>query len=82
MIVWAAVFAKEFNISNPPSRCIIGPDAEAEWEVWESTQTQSAIENATGAVERLRASLPDTKHGWGEDHNVCKCLTAILSDEK
>lgn len=63
-LVWAAVFAKEYDISNPPRGMSENPKL---WEQWENAATQAAIECAATAVNRLRGALPSIAERFGDD---------------
>ena len=60
-MVWAAVFAKHFDIGNPPAHVM--PHAhggnDAPWGEWERGQAQEAGSHANGAVEYLREIRSD-----------------------
>lgn len=54
-MIWAAVFARESDLHNPPSRCC-KPTEEAReaWAKWEKERIHMAAEIASTAVEHLR----------------------------
>jgi len=60
-MVWAAVFAKEYDIHNPPSSAIADDD---KWKEWELSQLTSAAECAGGAVSALRGAQEAIREGW------------------
>ena len=74
-LVWAAVFAKEFNLKNPPPHT--ANDREA-WGQWEEGQVSSAIEIASCAVGYLRESGARIEEGFGADSDVYLRLLQVL----
>lgn len=81
-MVWAAVFAKELNLHNPPSRCLVGKDADKEWTKWEAAQVQSAIESAGYAIEHLREAEPGVYGGHGLCSIITKCYSELNKESK
>jgi len=74
-LVWASVFAKYYNINNPPSEATKRVE---HWEAWEQSQMLQAVECAAGAVQRLRESFLAVQAGFGKDSFALKCLREIL----
>lgn len=66
--IWAAVFAKELNLRNPPPYCC-GPTPEAKeaWIEWEQIQVHRAVENAAFAVLHLRQERAAVAEGWDDE---------------
>jgi len=69
-MVWAAVFAKEFDLS----KC--GCDAEKE-----STMVHQAIEEAAGAVYYMRKERDSIIEGFGESSDVTVLLNEIMGNQ-
>lgn len=65
-LIWAAVFAKNFSLSNPPSH-VVNPNADDEWRKWEANQTLEAIEEAASSITHLRSAREALQEGWGDD---------------
>jgi hypothetical protein len=64
-MVWAAVFALEFQeTKHPPSR-VLTPDKSEEWAEWERDIVSSAIERAGIAVRYLREAEKRIADGYG-----------------
>ncbi len=68
-LVWAAVFAKEFNWHNRPSR-LCQPGSDDAWEQWENEKAMAAMESAAMAVCKIRDNQKSIKEGWGKDDEV------------
>jgi len=73
-MLYAAVFAQCYDISNPP----VIHDGDA-WREWESARVHVAAECAAGAVERLREDLAGLGEGFGKDSNVYRFAKAMTS---
>ena len=76
-MVWAAVFAREFNLHNPPSH-VLRPGNQDKWAEWEQTQAASAAEVACGAVQHLRELPPRIVEGFGGDSDVYELLQEMM----
>lgn len=65
-VIWAAVFAREFDLHDPPKRCLVGLDEETDkaWAEWEQGQCHSAAEVASAAVMHLREQREAIEEGW------------------
>lgn len=77
-LVWAAVFAKELNLHNLPSIGVQDGDA---WAEWERGQVSMAAECATGAVMRLRQTVPAVVDGFGLESAVFQHVAQMTSGE-
>jgi len=78
-MVWAAVFARELDLHNPP-RHVLQPGAEEKWGEWEANQAVSAAEVACGAVQHLRELPIRVVEGFGGDSDVYEMLKEMLDD--
>ena len=65
-MIYAAVFAKEANLRNPPGG-MCRPGNGDEWRRWEADQIASAAEYASTMVEYYRIAGARIIDGWGED---------------
>ena len=65
-MIWAAVYAREFDLSEPPSRCLIGADKDTgkEWAEWEAEKCRQAAEVASAAVMNLREQRESIVEDW------------------
>jgi hypothetical protein len=63
-VVWAAVFAREFDLHNPPRQCL-GASRETDqlWREWEQSKCHSAAEVASAAVMHLREQREAIEEG-------------------
>jgi len=78
-MIWAAVFAKERDLHNPPRHVIgPGPDKAKEWIEWERGQIHCAVEIAGGAITQLREELESIKEGFFDDSDVYLFLAEML----
>jgi len=62
MMVWAAVLAKELDISNPPRHVL---EDETQWSKWEDNRLITAIEQANHVVKWLETIGPQVKEAMG-----------------
>jgi hypothetical protein len=81
-MVWAAVFAKELNLRDPPSWCLVGEDSDNEWVKWEASQTQQAIEAAGYAIAHLREAEPGVYSGHGSSGIVAECYSELIKESE
>lgn len=72
-MIWAAAYVKHFDLKNPPSRCLSGPNSVEEWCKWEDQQCVSAMENAANAVGRARRNRAEFLEGW----EGCDCADMV-----
>jgi len=79
-LVWAAAYAKEFDLRNPPRECCL-PKNDAMWREWEESQVHQAIELACCAVAYMRRVRGDIQNGYGKDSDVAQMLDDILEGE-
>jgi hypothetical protein len=78
-MVWAAVYAKERDIRNPPRDLNYPKNVEALRE-WERGQAYHAIESACYAVQAMREAADHMKNGFGEDSDVYQMFVDMLGD--
>lgn len=81
-MVWAAVFAKNLDLRNPPSHCVVGENADKELTRWESAQVQSSIEAAGYAVQHLREAEPGVYDDYGLRSPVTKFYSELNKERK
>lgn len=62
-MIWAAVYAREFNLRNPPSHCLSGEGSDERWAEWEANKCHQAAEVASAAVEHLREQRESIQEG-------------------
>lgn len=74
-MVWAAVFAKHYDLSSPPRDVVHDTK---KWQAWESAQVHIAIECAAGAVERMREEVEAIAKGFGADSLVTIALADMV----
>ena len=77
-LIWAAVFARECSLHNPPPH-VLRPGKEQAWEDWELDQFVTAAEIAGGAIEYLREKVPArVLEGFGQESSTYKMLMEMV----
>jgi hypothetical protein len=77
-LVWAAVFAKLYDLSNPPPH-VTKPGRDKVWRAWERGQVVDAVERAGHAVRYLREIRGHVKEGFGDNSDVYQMLVEMLT---
>jgi hypothetical protein len=80
-LVWAAVFASNYmKIKNPPPHLLTSSQID-NWAGWERGIVNSAIEDASFAVDYLRESAQEILDGYGGSSKAYQRLMEVLRED-
>lgn len=78
-LIWAAVFAREFDLRNPP-RGVVLPGRSDKWKEWEAAKVHQAMEAACNAVVHARIERGPFIEGWA-GYPMAAMVEEMLSEE-